>query len=287
MWLVTGSSGELGRGFLQYLRLRGIEYLSTSRKNSTNDELEFHKAADLSIPNYEWEKVFTKVTGIVHLAAAVPHSPEFPDNLNSAKLTATIDQNVINLQHQTKAPLIYISTCGLYSKIDPGFHVEEPTSSLVATSPYFQAKINGENLINSISNTIILRLSAPISPNFKENLAIGAMAASARHNQQINVYGNGTREQDFILVEDVCHAIYTTLINEKYGLYNLCSSSPVTMIELAQSLSVLFHPTRIVLGQLRDENEGKFARYSNLKLRETIDWAPETSITAMLKKMNL
>jgi nucleoside-diphosphate-sugar epimerase len=231
--------------------------------------------------------ISNQVSGIVHLAAAVPHSSEYPDNLVSARKTEVMDENIVNLQKITGAPLIYMSTCGFYSKLVDAVHVEEEVGSISTTSPYFLAKLRGERRINQIENAVILRLSAPVSATPKENLVLGKMISDARTKGMISVYGKGTREQDFIRVQDVTSAIVKMMSTNRFGTFNLCSSVATDMVTLARAIKKYIPSSQIKIGESIDENEGHRTRYANLKLKETIDWDPMTDIESMLSILEL
>ena len=277
----------MGRNLCETLDRLDIQYLMSSRgKNSASQKSRLHNA-DLSIPNLDWRNISRSVSGIIHLAAAVPHTPEYPDNLLSSQKTEIIDTNVLNLQSISNVPLIYISTCGLYSKESSDFHSEEDLKTLIPTSPYFEAKHKGEANVSKINNAAILRLSAPVSPTPKPGLVLEKMIRDGRVHGQISVYGEGAREQDFVSVADTTSAILKLLNAQIFGVFNLCSSSPVTMYELAERLSSFLKIRAPKLGEEPDSNEGAKARYSNLKLRNSIDWEPMTNSHEILATLEI
>lgn len=288
MIVVTGASGQLGSHLCKELDRLNVQYLRISRdKNLSLKYSSKNHYADLSIPNLDWMHIGRNVSSIVHLAAAVPHSPEYPDDLSSSKKTEIMDQNIINLQSVTKAPLIYISTCGLYSKSSSRFHQEEDLKSLYPSSPYFLAKYKGEQEISRIENATILRLSAPVSNAPKTGLVLEKMIRDGRLHGHISVYGSGTREQDFISVFDTTSAILKVLDKQIFGVYNLCSSNPVTMKRLADVLSTLLGLDAVKLGDKQDPYNGEKARYCNSNLKNVIDWEPVTDIVEIIQTLEI
>jgi nucleoside-diphosphate-sugar epimerase len=196
-----------------------------------------------------------------------------------------MDDNIINLQNATKAPLVYFSTCGLYSKSVDYFHKENSSERLIPRSPYFEAKMRGELKFRQISNSVVFRLSAPVSTSLKPHLVLGRMIHSARNQGSISVYGSGMREQDFILTGDINSAVMKSLSNEIYGTYNLCSSRPVTMLSLAETVAKHIKGVEIRVGEKEDINEGDRARYDNSRLRNSIDWNPTSSMSEIIKRI--
>jgi nucleoside-diphosphate-sugar epimerase len=171
----------------------------------------------------------------------------------------------------------------LYSKFTDHFHTEGNLEKLVPRTPYFRAKMKSEVKINKIVNSVIFRLSAPVSRSINKDLVLAKMINSARTSGLISVYGKGTREQDFILTRDVSNAVIKILKNRSYGTFNLCSSTPVSMICLAESLAKYIGGVNIQIGTPEDPNEGQRARYDNSKLRDTVDWNPTTDVNEMLE----
>jgi nucleoside-diphosphate-sugar epimerase len=285
MLLITGGNSQVGKDLIRLLRTREVKHIFTSRKGGPSSENSGQIRIDLSIPNLDWSFLSDQITGIVHLAAAVPHSREFPDNLESALITETIDSNITNLQKLRKVPLVYFSSCGLYSKSVDSFHAEESPETLIAKTPYFAAKLKTEISIQEIPNAVIFRLSAPVSLDIKSELVLAKMIHSARTNGKISVYGNGTREQDFILTRDISSAIFGVLDFEVFGTFNLCSSNPVSMLHLAQTLTKLIPGTQISIGNVEDEKEGQRARYDNSKLQNAINWKPVANVDDVMKTL--
>jgi nucleoside-diphosphate-sugar epimerase len=287
MWLITGSSGLIGSNLCAELERDGIRHIRTSRRAMPQTSFSVDFPADLSIPNIDWGLISNRVTGIVHLASAVPHSPEYPDNSTSADKTEAMDANLVNLQEVTNAPLVYMSTCGLYSKLVDAVHMEEEVGALFPRSPYFLAKLNGERRVNQITNSTILRLSSPVSANPKSNLVLGKMISDARTKGVISVYGNGTREQDFIGVHDTTLAIIKVMDSNSFGTFNLCSSVATDMLTLARVINKYIPSSQIKVAEKLDENEGHRARYANSKLKETIDWNPVTDIETLIETLEV
>jgi nucleoside-diphosphate-sugar epimerase len=285
MLLITGGNGQVGKDLIRLLRKREIKHVFTSREDGPSSKNSSQIRIDLSIPSLDWATLSDQITGIIHLAAAVPHSKEFPDNMESALKTQTIDDNILNLQKITKVPMIYFSSCGLYSKAVDYFHVEENPQTLIPQTPYFAAKLRAETKIQEIPNAVIFRLSAPVSLEMKNDLVLARMLHNARTIGKISVYGNGTREQDFILTQDISNAIIDILQLEAFGTFNLCSSNPVSMLSLAHSLANLIPGTQISIGEEEDEKEGQRARYDNSKLQSAINWNPVARVDEILKTL--
>lgn len=283
--ILTGATGQIGSALCQELERLEIRHFKISRFIESSSNYSISNKIDLSVANLDWNEIAKDVSGIIHLAAAVPHSPEYPDNEFSANKTQIMDANILNLYSLTQAPLVYMSTCGLYSKESDQFQTETDLVKIQSTSPYFEAKLKGEEKFITHPNTTILRLSAPISHRPVTGLVLEKMIRDIRTTGKISVYGNGSREQDFISVTDTTSAILKTMEKQTFGVYNLCSSKPVTMFSLADTLTNYLGSGSVVVGEEEDTNDGAKARYCNKKLRNVIDWNPIEDLKEMLTKM--
>ena len=282
MLLVTGASGYVGQALCAELIKNNIEFLHCGRSNKNDLIQKFFIPTDLSKVDLEWTRSFKQITQIVHLAAAVPHSSEYPDNFNSKFITNTIDKNIYNLQKINNCRVIYFSSCGLYSKTQVNFHAEEAFDSLVARTPYYQAKIDGEELFSSNGKHLIFRLSAPVGKTVQPGLVLDKMIKDAVRLKQILVHDDGIREQDFISNIDVTKAIVQVLRVNISGTYNLCSSNPVAMKSLAKLIAKCFEKVDVTfLSHVKTPNEN-MSRYDNQKLKNAIDWAPTLNIEQII-----
>lgn len=279
MILVTGASGVIGKAVCKQLDNLVIPYLSISGNRSA-DKL---NSVDLSLSNLDWKFLEIKPSAIIHLAAAVPHHLEIIDNDQNSQKTRTIDSNVFKLQREFNCPIIYISSCGLYSRSEESFQKELDVSSLNPTSPYFKAKKIGEHTLRDVKNSAVLRLSAPVSAHAPKNLIFSQFVTASQGASTLHVHGQGTREQDYIAAHDAAYAIVRVLLEERFETFNLCSSNPITMLELANRIQNFFGKGNIKIGQVPDTQEGFKARYSSEKLRVAINWAPNTNIDYLIR----
>ena len=218
MILVTGSDGIVGRALCMALEDSNIAFLPLSHKRKPQT-LPGAIYADLTQNISPLTPFLHRLSGIVHLAAAVPHSVEYPDNESSAELTRMIDRNIYAIRKDIGVPLIYMSTCGLYNRQGLDYKTEKDEHQFKIISPYFSAKLDGESLFLAEKNTTVLRLSAPIGPGLKENLVLSKFVASAAADEIIEVWGSGMREQDFIDTSDVAELIISAINQQKKGVF--------------------------------------------------------------------
>lgn len=284
MILVTGSDGIVGRELCKQLQSNGISFqpVSHRRKASTLDgAIILDLTSDISL----LQSIRGELSAIVHLAAAVPHSPYYPDNQFSANLTKKMDENIFNIQNQINVPLIYMSTCGLYNKTTKKTKTEDDPSQLKITSPYFEAKASGENLFSSEGLSTILRLSAPVGPGLKPNLVLSKFILAAREDGVLEIWGSGKREQDFIDTMDIAKLVLKILDKPKQEILNVCSSKPTSMIDLAQEVVRVLGKGSIKNARKSDPRDAETARYSNAKANKLYGWSPEYRLEESISRI--
>lgn len=277
MILVTGSDGIVGREICKKLQELSIPFLPLTHrpKQSTSDQalvIDLSKDID-SLTAYRH-----KISGIVHLAAAVPHSISYPDNESSADSTRRIDQNIHAFQKQSGVPLIYMSTCGLYNRSTYKTKHEDDHDSISISSPYFSAKADGESLFLSQGTSTILRLSAPVGVGLKPQLVMSRFISTARENGVISIWGDGSREQDFIDTRDVSDLIVKVLKKPKRTIINVATGMPVTMKKLAKKVVEVIEKGSIEISPKVDPRDGETARYSISRAKDYYSWTPQRTL---------
>lgn len=284
MILVTGSDGVVGRALCQVLEASNVPFLPLSHRRKAHT-LARALCLDLTHNISVLTPFLDRLSGIVHLAAAVPHSVEYPDNEESAELTRVMDQNINAIQRATGVPLVYMSTCGLYNRRSCDYKCEKDESQIKILSPYFSAKADGESLFLTEKNTTVLRLAAPVGPGLKETLVLARFVALASADEVIKVWGSGKREQDFIDTNDVADLIISAIKQQENQIFNAASGCPTSMLELAESVVAVVGAGAVEMVNREDPREGETARYSIHHAAETLGWHPKTSLKESLRRL--
>lgn len=276
MILVTGADGIVGRSLSKVLTEANIKFLPIVRTLSSWTP---KNALTIDLANTDLKDCLDdyKITSIVHLAAAVPHSTYYPDNIDSANKTRAMDLNVYNLYEKLNVPLIYMSTCGLYDRSVNKIKIEDDPSLIKIESDYFAAKYDGERLFLNKKNVAILRLAAPIGAGLKSSVVLHKFISSAISDSIIHIWGSGSREQNFIDTRDVADLILKILDRPSSCLLNVAANS-ISMLELAKIIIELVGKGAIKYADQEDPREGETASYSIEKAKQLYDWNPKISI---------
>ena len=142
-------------------------------------------------------------------------------------------------------------------------------------------------MFSSYDKATILRLSCPILPVDSGQGLIGKFLEQVQDNGQITLWGDGSREQDFIDCTSIADAVAKVVKSHVFGAYNIASGQPVTMKKLAEiiasvlggSVSYVDHP---------EAQDRIVSRYSIEKAQRDLGWNPpgsvETVISSFVKR---
>lgn len=275
MIVVTGAKGIIGRAVVARLCARGTPVAAISR-----DVFDLSRSdADLS------SLVAARPAGIIHLAAAVPHSVQYPDCEASAGLTRRIDATVRNAAAAWDCRVVYASTCSLYDKRTPDTKSESTPVSPRPDSPYLQAKHDGEVLLGVLRGAAILRVSAPIGPGLPDTVVAKRFFDIASAGHAIRVWGTGKREQNYVDVTDIADLMIRAVDSDADGIFNIAADAPTPMLELASTMVGVLHRGSFELVDRPDPLEGEYTRYSNERARALLGWRPTVSLEQSIRSM--
>jgi UDP-glucose 4-epimerase len=217
---------------------------------------------------------------IVHLAAAVPHGSGDADTEPLADCTRRIDSMVLEAAELWRSRLIYASGCSLYDAGDPRTKTE--TSAIAGHTPYLSAKLDGERAAAKLANTCIMRISAPVGPGIDPRAVIATFVERARTRQPIEVWGEGSREQDFIATSDVAEFVAAALERRATGVFNVASGQPISMAQLAKAVCDKIGTGEVCLGGRPDPLEGSTARFDIAAAESAFGWRPRIHLIDMI-----
>lgn len=192
-YLITGSSGFIGKNLTKYLQDRGED----------TSYIDYPMDLCCWIPSMPADVV-------VHLAAEtdVRKSVKLPDNTIIRNIRSTI--SALTIARENNARFVFASSCGAPQSL----------------SPYSASKMACEAICKAYQNSYgiplsILRFSNVYGPHsIHKSSVIAKFIRRILNGMSVEIYGDGNQTRDFIYVEDVCEAIYhnhSSMANIAYG----------------------------------------------------------------------
>ena len=122
----------------------------------------------------------------------------------------------------------------------------------------------------------------------RRGVVLARFITAALSGQPIELWGDGSREQDFISVRDIAAAMALAVGSGLSGVYNVASGRPVTMRELARRV---LEQTGSGVGVRQvgrpDPQDGCPARYAIDRLGAAVGWAPRIALVDEIAALTL
>lgn len=274
--VMTGASGFLGKNIRNYFKDRyNIIYLSTSSggaylKVSKNFNDISQKLSD------------KKVDCIIHLAAVIPQKFCKSDFYNVFLPNAVMMDNLYKFAAEKNIKkFIYMSSFGSMRDY----------ANYKIRDYYTLSKIHGEHVSSMMEDrgieTASLRISSPYGPYSNPGSVINIFIKNALKGSDINVYGTGKREQNFIYVYDVANAVELFLNSgsKVSGVYSIVSESNVSMLNLAIMVKdICKSESQINVGKYADGEDDYKPVYDYERAYKDVGFRPQYDIYKGLQK---
>lgn len=274
MIVVTGASGVIGRALMARLHSERLPCVALDRDM-------------LARPASLISAALRKPSVLVHLAAVVPQPPTVPDDEANAARTRDMDARVLEAVRQWNCHAIYASGCSLYAKGDAAPKREdEAGAEQMPSSAYLVAKQQGERDFLGSGRATVLRISAPVGEGLPRATVLGRYMATALAGGELEVWGSGRREQNYVDVVDIADALFRVLVVRPTERINIAGDQPITMLELARQAVQVCGRGVVLMADKPDPRDGEPARYSNQKAADLLGWRPMTSLRVSLERLS-
>lgn len=275
--LITGAHGFLGTYFKHNISLDKIEFFygTTSTSQGNNDIVfgDLYHDINKVIPHHNFE-------GLIHFASIIPQNFESAD-FNLFQKNIEMMNNLYGYAVQNKLKqFIYVSGFGSMS-----------TPELYDVKDYYTlSKITGEHfcaMMRSKSiNAASFRVSAPYGEYSRARNVINIFIEKALKNEDIILFGSGSREQNFTYAGDIVNAIALALEDiDVNGVYNIVGKRNISMLALAKLIITLTNSkSPILFNQTPDPQEDYRPSYRYTKAYNDFGYEPLCTLEEGLAK---
>ena len=248
--IVTGGAGFIGSHITEELIRKGyqvtvIDNLSNGKLSNIESvagskQIDFVRGSITNLPLLR--KLFSGTDYVFHQAAiaSVPNSIKNPRASHNTNMTGTLNVLLAARDNKVKK-VVYASSAAVYGDSP----VLPKTEDMIPNplSPYAIAKLGGEyygKVFQEIYGvkTVSLRYFNVYGPRQDPNspyaAAIPLFIALALAGKSPVIFGNGEQTRDFAFVKDVAKANILAAESQATGIFNIGTSTKVTVNRLVQ-----------------------------------------------------
>jgi UDP-glucose 4-epimerase len=310
--LVTGGAGFIGSHLVELLLARGdhvhiVDALTTSaRSNLAHLEASprLRVTIDTILNETLMDEAIAETDLVFHLAAAVGVNWVLEHPLASLQTNLRGTDVVLSTADRHRKPVLVASTSEVYGKNDSG-PLREDDDRILGSSQmsrwfYATAKAADEALATAYwlerrLPTIAVRFFNTIGPRQtgRYGMVVPRFIGQALRNEPVTVYGDGNQTRCFTYVGDVVKSIVAlTETDTAWGdVYNVGRHAEISISDLAGRVIELAGSTSDI--KYVPYSEAYAAGFEDMrrrvpdvtKLRETIGYAPDTSLDEALRRI--
>ena len=207
--LITGGTGYIGKKLTQKLMEKYNPIYSVGIE-------------ELDLQNYEEVLDFlkkNKIRKIIHLGWKMENNNEaIYDNIEALN-------NLLKASEEVQVEkIIFTSTNNVYgTELNGNNFSEEDKINLDENNKYGISKYLGEELVKYSMNekACIIRIADVYGPNQNHGNLMKGIISNLENKKNIQLYGEGKRERDYIYIDDVIRGLEFIYENNLTGTFNL------------------------------------------------------------------
>lgn len=194
------------------------------------------------------EKIFSenRIDVVVHLAAMAGVRPSIENPVLYQEVNCVGTQNILEtMKKYNVLKLVMASSSSVYGNCKEVPFKENMVVDF-AISPYAATKKANEVMTHVYHklfnmNVIMLRFFTVYGPKQRPDLAINKFTRLMLEEKSIPMFGDGSTSRDYTYITDIVDGIvrstdYVLNNNDVYEILNLGNSSPVSLIEMIQTI---------------------------------------------------
>lgn len=267
--LITGIYGFLGSHLAKELSKR----YDVIGLYNTKKDIEFNR--NVSCFN-NLELIDTAPDVIIMCHAAVSSGTTYIDNDKLFETNVNFTKQIVEKFQAVKS--IYISSVSVFGN---NKNVIDEVSVPNPETDYAVTKLLGEKEVNKNPNSVIIRFSSLYGNGMKENTLIPNYCNQALENKSIQVWGDGSRFQNYIHVDDAIRLIEKVTISSSKIEFPILgvTSKEYSNNEVTKLISAL---TESKIKFVNEDDSPSF-HYNSEMTQKIVNWQSEIDLETGLK----
>lgn len=285
--LITGSNGFIGKNVCEWFKRQNVNIIGLGRNKISKTQVDKYISCNLQtddIRSVVGDNEVPPLDAVIHLASDMRREPYEKEVLASNCIGT---QRLIEFCEIQNIPVfIQLSSLPVIGKpIQHPIKEEHPVSP---PTVYHITKCTQELLANYAwythhLRTISFRISAPVGIGMNPKTIFPIFVKKALLNEDIVIYGKGTRKQTYIHVSDIASAIYKGIQSNAQGVFNLSSNNLYSNYELANECTKIIGSTsRIIYSGNNDIYDDYIWDVSIEKIKNEIGYEPKVPLDEMI-----
>lgn len=266
--LITGVKGFVGSYLLNYFKTTEHKLFGFDVVHEKMDQIQtFNEQSMNEIP---------EVDCVIMAHAAVSSGNTKINNELLFHVNVSITERLS--EKFSNAFFIYLSTASIYEKSET---ITE-RSNIVPQTQYAISKYWGERVLENKKHAI-LRLSSVFGIGMKENTLIPNYINQALKEKKIQVWGKGSRKQNYIAVDEVVRYVLKILDNQekiKNQILLGVDSTEYTNVQVAEMIADLTHSSI----EFINEDYSFSLGYNNVETNYFLSYQAQSDLKTKLKE---
>lgn len=275
--LIVGTNSFLAQQLTKQLQLDHKDLLLDGIYNKNldrTDRSKFRKLIqvdDLETLNDTYDLVFL-------IAAFIPYGEYSTANIKLITSNITLPARVLTQFESAK--LVYASSVAVYGDITDKVITED--TPFIKPTKYGASKLAGETVISNAKRFAILRFTSIYGKGMTARTFLPYIVDKAKTAGQITLFGDGSRKQDYIHVEDAANLLIAASKHKDNSVLLGCNGTSVSNKEVAETIQSLLPNVSI---DYKGEDQSASFDYSSARIVDLLNFKPSVTLRNGLEMM--
>ena len=224
------------------------------------------------------------IDAIIHMAAIIPGSTETEDEELLWNVNYCGTQRIIKIAQELDVRnLVYISSIPVIGKPKQLPITEE--HPIDCPTKYHQSKYEAEMPVIDFGGKV-LRIASPVGSGKKQKTFPDIVLEKCMKNQDIVIWGNGERIQNYIDTEDIARAVDKAIKCNKSGCFLIPGFSSISNKEFIEKcITVAGSSSKIIFDTNKNGMDDEHWIISGEKAEKILGYSPCITLEESIRKM--